>query len=228
MIVPFAGDCQHRRAAWQHLKRLYRWPVIEATPPAASPWVKALAVMPAIAASSAEVVVVADADCWSDGLGAAVTAVECGWPWAIPHDHVHRLSEAATTRVLGGQRWEGQELAEQPYRGVPGGGFVVAPRETLLRVPLDPRFEGWGQEDASWAIALGWLCGPGWRGSAPLVHLWHPPQRRQQRKLGSMAGWRLQRRYARARRSRAELSELVAEARRLLAPSLEEARCDIS
>lgn len=173
--------------------------------------------MPAIAACDAgAVVVVADADVWCDGISAAVAAVEAGAPWAIPHDLVHRLSETGTAAVLAGAHWRGQPVCQQPYPGVMGGGIVVARRETLLEAPLDPRFVGWGQEDESWAVALTALAGPPWRGAAPLLHLWHPPQPRLDRRRGSTGGWNLRRRYLRARRDPAAMRQLLDEARHAL------------
>src|SRR5687768_12609226 len=59
----------------------------------AVPWNKARAVMPAVEDSCADIVVLADADVWTEGLAAAVRAVEQGASWAIPHRHVHRLTE---------------------------------------------------------------------------------------------------------------------------------------
>lgn len=168
--------------------------------------------MPAIEASGAEIVVVADADVWTDGLSAAVRAVEEGAAWAIPHLFIHRLTEEGTAAVLRGRAWQDQAFEQRPYRGVPGGGIVIARREVLLEVPLDPRFKNWGQEDESWGMALGTLCGLPWRGEAPLLHLWHPPQRRLSRTRGSREGWNLRRRYMRARRDPEEMRQLISEA----------------
>jgi hypothetical protein len=81
--------------------------------------------------SSADVIVLADADVWTDGIPAAVKAVEDGAAWAVPHQLVRRLDEN------GGE-------AERPYVGIEGGGVVVAPREVILSCPLDVRFVGWG------------------------------------------------------------------------------------
>lgn len=169
--------------------------------------------MPAASSSSADVVVVADADVWSDGIHDAVNQVEDGVPWAIPHRGVFRLTEASTARVLAGAPWEGLQTTEAPYLGVEGGGLVVIHRALLLSVPLDPRFEGWGQEDESWAIALRTTLGAPWRGKAPLVHLHHPPQSRLSRTRGSEPGWQLRRRYLKAQRDPAVMVALLEEAR---------------
>lgn len=179
----------------------------------AGPWVKALAVTPAVAASRADVIVVADADCWTDGLPAAIDAVAAGAPWAIPHTGVFRLDEHGTTAVLQGARWDDQPLTQRPYRGIPGGGFVVAHREVIEQVPLDSRFVGWGQEDECWAVALSTLVGAPWRGHEPLIHLYHPSQERLTRRKGSLEGWELRRRYIQARGNAPAMAVLLEEAK---------------
>lgn len=175
------------------------------------PWVKADAAMPAVISSDAEIVVVADADCWTDGLADAVTAVENGAPWAIPHAGVFRLTPAGTERFMAGAEVSTDDLAQRPYRGYPGGGFVVAPRQAVIDIPLDPRFVGWGQEDESWALALRTLAGAPWRGKAPLVHMWHPPQQRQSRAHGRDESVALAARYTAAADRPDRMRDLIGE-----------------
>lgn len=156
--------------------------------------------------------VIHDADVWCDGLDRAVAAVADGAPWAIPHEHVHRLDQTSTAAVLAGAPLGGT-LTEKPYRGWAGGGIVVLPRSTYDQVPIDPRFAGWGQEDDSWAIALTQLAGEPWRGDGDLWHLWHPPQPREGRIIGSAEGKALNRRYRAARYDPVRLARLIEEAR---------------
>lgn len=177
-----------------------------------TPWNKAEALLAALRRSRAQLVVIGDADVWCEGLPAAVEAVERGARWAVPHRGVFRLSEAGTQQLFDGATdWERLELAQPPYRGTVGGGYVIAPRHTLLDIPLDPRFVGWGQEDESWGLALTALAGPPWRGRAPLVHLFHPPQDRMSRRWGSLESRRLAQRYAEAHR-RGEMAQIIQEA----------------
>jgi hypothetical protein len=143
------------------------------------PWVKADAVRAGLGQSTADLVVISDGDVWCGSLELAVDAAE-STGWAMPFKDVHRLSPAATSRAL--QTGDlGGKLEQRPYLGVPGGGLMAIQREAYERVPLDPRFVGWGQEDEAWGVALKELVGPGWRGTAPLFHLWHPPQPRMHR-----------------------------------------------
>lgn len=212
VIVPWLGGCEHRERARDWCLARHRYPVTLAE--GSEPWCKARAVMPAVRATSAEIVVVADADCWTDGLAEAVAMVEAGRAWAVPHRDVHRLSRTATEQLLAGGPADG--LEQEPYLGVVGGGFVIAPRDAILAIPLDPRFVGWGQEDRSWGMALEAVLGPPWRGTGPLIHLWHPPQQRLDRVIGSMDGWRLQRRYTKARWKPEAMAALLTEANALL------------
>lgn len=212
VVIPFAGECPHRRRALDHVAARYPWPVTVA--PGGEPWIKAQAVMPAVEAADAEIVVVADADVWSDGTAAAVEAVAAGAPWAIPHRGVFRLTESATDALIAGAPLEGLDLDERAYLGWEGGGIVVARRETLLDVPMDPRFIGWGCEDEAWALALNLLAGHRWRGRSQLAHLWHPPQQREDRRQGSRANFALLRRYVAARLDPAAMRSLLDEVNR--------------
>lgn len=217
LVVPFGGNCPHRVRAWIWLKQRYRncypnWQIVEAPAPGGA-WSKGAALNPAIAEIDAEITVVIDADVWTDGLHDAIAQIENGVPWAIPHTMVHRLSEAGSKGFLQGDNWEDQPLAQPPYRGLPGGGALVASTAVLRSIPLDSRFVGWGQEDECWAVALFTLLGEPWRGTADLVHLWHPPQQRLSRRRGSRRGWELRTRYMQARHDPTVMRALLEESR---------------
>jgi hypothetical protein len=210
VVIPYAGDCPHRAAALDWAAGQHQWPAT-ITRIGGGAWRKAAAVNPGIARSTAEVIVVADADVACDGIPDAVAHVLEHGGWAIPHEYVHRLDPDATRQVLAGQPWRGLAGSERPYRGIEGGGIVVARRRDLLAVPLDGRFVGWGQEDECWAIALQTMLGPAWRGTHDLVHLWHPPQPRASRRRGSLESWTLRSRYMAARDDPARMRALLDE-----------------
>ena len=222
VVVPWRGGCEHRTRALAWVLDRYRsdhpdWAVVvhEAPP---GPFSRAACIIDAAAGTDAEVVAAADADVWCDGLTNAVDAVaEHGW--AVPHLLVHRLSEHSTAQVLEGADWRGLDLStdnhrdSRPYKGYPGGGITVIRRDVLGQIPPDRRMAGWGSEDEAWACALRTLHGPPWRGDADLVHLWHPPQERLSRSVGTRANRTLLARYQRARTNPARMRALVEEGR---------------
>lgn len=223
VAIPWMGDDIHRRAALGWVAR--RWVDAGCPPTLGLPngdvWVKAQAVCNAIGDSTAPILVVADADCWSDGVVEAIELVRRGVPWVVPATRLHRLTPDTTIEVLAGA---------EPHTGMPvmplfdggptivqnvleGGGIVVLRRDVYEDCPLDPRFQGWGQEDEAWAISLRCLHGPAQRLSPPMFHLWHPPQQRKTRGVGSDQGMALYKRYARVHRHPDRMRALIAEGR---------------
>lgn len=209
VLIPFHGDCPHRKKALEFTRKRYPWPVTVAE--GGEPWSKGAALRPAVEAATADILIVADSDCVTEGLPAAIEAVKDGAPFAVPHGKVYRLTEAGTDRFMESGEY-GHPFDRRPYRGMAGGGFVVAPRETLLDCPPDPRFKFWGQEDESWALALTCLHGMPWRGDADLIHLYHPPAPRMSRRKGSPESWALYRRYRDAARDPLAMRKLIEEA----------------
>ncbi len=148
IVVPFRGGCAYRERAWEYIQHLYAehhpdWQVIEASAPE-GPWNKGAALNLALTDCDAEIIVQADADVWTDGLAAAVEAVADGAAWAVPHLNVHRLTEEATAAILAGAPWQDQPLDQRPYKGIEGGGIVVAPRGVIHSIPVNSAFTGWG------------------------------------------------------------------------------------
>lgn len=216
VVIPWrdSGD-PHRAAAlawvlgwWQRTHP--DWPVVVGECQD-GPWVKATAVADGISRCPDGVVVIADADVWCQGVAAAVEAVEAGRRWAIPHQDVYRLDEDATAVVLAGGQPDPARLAQAPYGGMPGGGLMVITTRLWRRCPMDPRFEGWGQEDQAWGAALWTLHGPPWRGTAPLWHLWHEEPPRRNRRVGSLDGARLAERYEQAQTSPTAMAAVIGE-----------------
>lgn len=218
VLIPWRStDCPHRTRALAYVLSRYAttgWPVVIGRHDASEgPWNKALAVTDALTQTQAEILILADADCWTEGLPDAVQAVKDGAPWAIPHRGVHRLNQDATTRYMAGEPLDGLPLGERAYLGVEGGGLVVIRRAAYEAAPFDARFTGWGNEDEAAGFAWRGLHGPPWRGKAPLIHLFHPPQERATRKFGSMDSRDLRKRYARARHDPDAMRRLIEEGR---------------
>jgi hypothetical protein len=217
VVIPWRSGCPHRERSLEWVLGWYRTnhPDFEVTIGVTDgPWCKAAAVAAGLTTASGDVVVIADADVYPADPDALTTAVGMldRFGWAIPHTFVHRLTEDGTTALIAGDD-PGKARAQRPYRGWPGGGLTVLRRETYEQVPIDPRFIGWGQEDMSWAFALAALVGRPWRGSSDLFHLWHPPQERKNRIVGSDEGFQLYRRYESAKRSPDRMRALIEEAR---------------
>jgi hypothetical protein len=128
---------------------------------------------------------------------------------------VLRLTALASRQVYESGEWPLRRTtttyAQRPYPGRPGGGMTVLSRDLYRQVPLDPRFVGWGQEDEAWALALRRIAGREWRGVEDLWHLWHTPQPRRSRTVGSQESFSLFRRYASAARDATRMRALVAE-----------------
>lgn len=219
VLVPYRASGPDRTAAWEHLRARWAanyptWQVVAADAPTEG-WCKAAAVAAALAQTEAPVLVIADADVWCDGVGAAVDEVRGGRPWAMPHHRVCRLSSLASNEVYESGLWPVHRTtytyAQPPYPGRVGGGMTVLSRELYLSTPLDPRFVGWGQEDEAWALALRRIAGKEWRGVEDLWHLWHAPQPRRSRTVGSRESFVLFRRYAAAARDLTRMRALVGE-----------------
>lgn len=210
VLIPWRGGDPHRERARDYLADRYesRYRLIWAEYND-GPWCKARAIMPWLRMLPSEPMVVADADVWTEGLDAAIGAVLNGHSWAQPHGPVRRLTEAGTAAYM--DCGASDDLAEPQRSGISGGGIVVAERDTLLRIPPDPRFEGWGHEDECWAMALTVLAGKSWRGRERLIHFHHPPQQRLTRRKGSHRNWELYKRYKWARRESSRMKEVVQE-----------------
>jgi hypothetical protein len=223
VVVPYGGACAFRARAleWTTERLAYACRLATARP---GPWSKGAALWPAIRESPADVIALHDADVWTPLLDTAVMAVrDLGFAWARPHAEVYRLSRDGTAALLAGGDWRDQPLERPAYRGMSGGGIVVARREVLLDCPVDPRFIGRGGSDESHAMALWRLHGPPWEGEAPLVHLWHPAQARTTRRYGARESWALRNRYVRACHDPAMMLSLLTEAHVALQPAVAEA-----
>jgi hypothetical protein len=219
VLFPWRDGCWHRQKALDWVTDRYEaefpeWEHVIGESPA-GPFSRSAAIMDAARRSTGDMLVVADTDVWCHPGLAVLAAIDTGW--AVPHDKIHRLSPESTQQVLDGGDWRGLPLSTdnkqdaKPYRGNETGTLVVLRRDVLFDVSPDPRFVGWGQEDHAWGIALRCLVGAPWRGTDDLVHLWHPPQPRKNRVVGSDAGMALLRRYRTARRDPARMRALISE-----------------
>lgn len=220
VIIPFRAGDPYREQNRDWVVEFYRtfypsWQVVVVDEPG-DPFSKAAAIRAGVDQSFGDVLVIADADLIVTHLRSAVGAVAQGRAkWAIPHTNVHRLAWDATKQILRGAdpRDFAQRTAERIYRGLIGGGILVIDRDAFMGCPPDPRFRGWGGEDEAWGLALQTLVGEPWRGSAQLLHLWHPPAARMARLRGNDHNESLVLRYRQASKNQRQMTDLVAEHR---------------
>ena len=201
-MIPFEpGVDEWRDAAFGFVTERYRrdfpdWEIVVGAPlrrpeshrGAGDPWwSKGEALAEARSRTGAEVLVVADADVFVLRSALARTVakvVERAAPWAMPYTTVRRLrpdvTRALYTAVEAGRGsvldFQAERLDRHEYVGVRGGGIVVLPARSWDRVPVDPRFRGWGGEDEAWGRALSTLLGCGYHHDQHVWHLWHPHQ----------------------------------------------------
>jgi hypothetical protein len=214
IVIPWQAGCAYRQLAldWVlHAHEALGRTVILGELEPGQPWCKATAVRSALDRSTADIVAISDGDVWTFQLDEGIEQLD-QHPWSVPFREVHRLSPQATSTALQTGELTGT-LQQRPYLGVVGGGLLVIEREAYEHVPLDHRFQGWGQEDEAWGAALAAVHGPGWRGTEPLYHLWHPPQQRLNRAVGSEESRHLRNLYLKARRSPAQMEALLTVAR---------------
>lgn len=224
ILIPFRPDNGPRTRAAEHVHDVYArtgWELSMASDVLTggdAPWCKAQAVRRALQLvvsdvwDPPDVLVISDADCFPVDLDELVHAVETvasghridergehvPCEWAMPHRLVRRLSEDATRHLIDDGGAVLGTVCRSPYIGFEGGGCTVISAEAYAQCPLDPRFEGWGNEDEAWGMALRTMFGAPWRGESQLVHLWHPPAKPGHRKNYEPASIELLARYRQA------------------------------
>lgn len=226
VVVPWREGCWHREQSWRWVQQQYAatfpsWEVIVGRS-ADGPFSRSQAIIDGATNISidADVIVVADADVWPADRSCFIEAIDAAREtgWAVPHRLIHRLSEQSSYRFMGGAPLDGLELDtsnrqdSKPYVGHATGTLLVILPDVLFEVSPDRRFVGWGQEDDAWAFALRTLVGSGHRGTADLVHLWHPPQERKNRRIGNEESQKLFLRYQFANRKPDLMRALIEEA----------------
>ena len=187
VIIPAAvWDDAHRTAArwWTAARWKTQGHTVTVATLASRPWSKGRSVNAAIAASTADVIVVADGDCFVpfDSMTDAISLARTG-NWVVPFAWVRRLDCTSTAHTLLTppalvDTPERRGLAQDPHSALPGGGIIAASREVWSTVGgFDPRFTDWGGEDYALGCALRTMTGmPAVTMPGDLWHLWHPPQ----------------------------------------------------
>lgn len=177
VLIPWRATDEWRTRALAWTTERYRsfgWEIVLGR--CSGPWCKPAAVADAERRSHGDVLVVADADVWTESIEQAVHDVGSGLhAWIAPGQRVIRLNGEGTEQVYNGEPFGSRLRRERFHRFVVGGGVTVIDREVYRDVPLDPLFVGWGGEDIAWGWALRTLVHPAVQYRSILWHLWHPP-----------------------------------------------------
>lgn len=221
VLVPYRPDGGHRDTNWRWLSDRWRslfpaWEVVVGEH-AEGAWSKSAAITAALARTGADTLVITDADVWVEPVDTLITAVglvQSGQaPWVVPHRYVRRLDRGSTRWFRAGHR-TGLSLAQCAHTGIAGGGMIVVGRDGYEATGgIDPRFAGWGGEDSSWGRCADTLLGEHTRLQGTMWHLWHPPQERLDRRVGSAHNKALTDAYKAAVGDPAAMRALVEEAR---------------
>lgn len=217
VILPWRSGDPGRERSLEYVRRRYAdehpsWQVVIGEVDPSLPWAKAAAIRVGLEKATGSLLVLADADVWTDGVARAVDRVKGGVAsWAVPHTQVVRLDQRMTTLVLNGQDFRPSGLDRRPYTGIVGGGITVIRRELYEEAPLDSRFVGWGHEDEAAGHMWRCLAGQPWRGRAKLWHLWHPAQPKLSPAIGSRESKDLLNRYRSAAYDPRQMRRLIAE-----------------
>jgi len=171
------------------------WPIIIGHP-RGTVWIKGEAIADALTRTTADVIIIADADCMVDpeALRMSVGAVLNGAAWSMPHRLVHRAGKQMTEQIYLSQEPtaplvlpDRHSVDRDPYEGFLGGGIVVTRRVWYEAIGGFPKtMRGWGSEDQALATACLTLLGPCIRGDADLLHLYHTPQQKEQRSISNL------------------------------------------
>lgn len=200
LLVPFRNDHQEGRAEnWQWLKQYWEYCLPEAEiivgDAPGEPFSKSCAVNAAYRASSGDVLVQIDADCYIDPsviLNCAEQIREgrsrepCEYVWFVPYNRLFRLTRVSTLMLIGSEPSDPFTFSSPPdddeVGPTNGSGFghwfgaliQIYPREAFQFVHgMDARFRGWGGEDVAFVLALDTLFGVHRLTTNQVLTLWH-------------------------------------------------------
>jgi len=244
LLVPFRDDGEHRSRVWHWLRRYWHGHLqsveIIQGHDGGYPFSKAVAVNNAAERARGRVLVVLDADAYLDSrvVQECADTIEAALAagrrlWFIPYNNLYRLNQPTTLELLATNPeapyavgsppppgWLESDHHSQAYGHQYGALIQIMPREAFFTVGgMDPRFRGWGSEDASLLRALDTLYCQHEVTSNDVVHLWHVrpgsdwTTRRWVGQQWSPANSRLAQRYAQATSEPGFMRALVEERR---------------
>jgi hypothetical protein len=185
IVIPFGSECPHRQRALAHTRQHWHDAGLRVVIGRSEPFTKGAAAADGVERCGADLLVIADGDCLVTHLDLrrSVEALLTGAAWTQPHRMVVRLTPRTTGHAYAGHLGA---PGARPVAAPAGGGIVVLTRAAWeASGGIDPRFDGWGGDDISFARALDTLVGPGARLNGVLWHLWHPKSPRRPGNRGS-------------------------------------------
>jgi hypothetical protein len=248
LLVPFREEpgAPERAAVWDWLQVYWSYELPEAELVVGTnddmPFSKTKAINAAARASSGDVFVILDSDCFfrgeiiqqcADRIRAAQR--ESNPLWFTPYRHIYRLTEERTRMIIESRPYNPVRVPSPPppwwvestlgsMHGHRYGALIqILPRVAFEMVGgMDERFSGWGGEDVSFLRALDTLYSPHKSVEADALHLWHPKtgtseeERMWEGQSSPQSNYRLASRYNQATGDRARMRKLVDEDRSLL------------
>lgn len=139
------------------------------------PFSRAQARNDAVSNSTADVVVLCDADTlpMPDALASAIKGASESAVLHLPYTQYVGLTEkhakAVTSNKTGVDDMEWLETADHSI----GGVWVIQPKAWWNAEGMDPKFTGWGWEDNAFYFASNTLNGDTVRHTGNIYHLWH-------------------------------------------------------
>lgn len=209
IVVPWrdSGEPHRRRSClWvrDRLAALFPTAALILADDGRQPWSRAASIDAAILASSAELILVSDADLAipAEQLAAALAAAAEAPGQVVPFDHYRYLELEQSEAIRLGQVRESawpRVSARFTMRSSLGGAMAISRASWAEAGGHDPRFRGWGGQDYGFAHACATLVAPMRRIPGPVVHLWHPADPTNNRAAPSYdRNMRLMTRYAEA------------------------------
>lgn len=197
LLVPFRDDGEHRSRVWDWLERYWKahLPSVEIVQghDSGTPFSKSAAVNDAARRARGRVFVILDADGYMDPqkLQTCVDNIEAAVRegkrlWYMPYNKLFRLNEHTTLELLRTNPEAAYAVSSPPpekwldpgrshhYGHQYGAMMQVMPREAFFMAGgFDPRFRGWGSEDAAFMRAVDTLYKQHDLAHNDLLHLWH-------------------------------------------------------
>ena len=184
ILVPRRDDNGWRDELWAFCRRRWEenfsdWPIFEGYH-TEGPFNRSAAVNRASElAGDWDLALIIDSDTISDrrAVRASLRHAETTGTLGIAHDRRYMMNEAATRRILAGDRgnWTNKRNVQVVYKDSVSCAVAVRRDAWDLVGGFDERFMGWGFEDTAFRIAVESITGVKLRTErADCFHLWHP------------------------------------------------------